>query len=86
MITDILLYFILFFNPMDDDFSKDNFLTKVFMETCGALNDSPEKTLFTVPFTVGQETLISSTELFYRHLSKPHLKTDKFMLQRTTFS
>lgn len=40
------------------------------------LNDFPEKTLFTAPFTVGQETLTSGTELFYRHLSQPHLKAD----------
>lgn len=24
----------LFFNPIDDDFSKDNFVTKIFIETC----------------------------------------------------
>lgn len=56
----------LFFNPMDGDFSKDNFVTKIFMKTCSILlNDSPEKTLFTAPFTVGQETLISRTEQNY---------------------
>ena len=36
----------LFFNPMDEDFSKDNFVTKVFMETCSILSGSPEKTVY----------------------------------------
>ena len=35
-----------FFNPMDDGFSKDNFVTKIFMETCSILSGSPEKTVY----------------------------------------
>lgn len=79
----------LFFNAMDGDFSEDNFVTKIFMKTCSILlNDSPEKTLFIAPFTVGQETLISRTELLYRHLSKPYLEADKqdLTLQRAILS
>lgn len=78
----------LFFNPMDGDFSKDNFV-KIFMKTCSILlNDSPEKTLFTAPCTVGQETLISRTDLLCGHLSKPLLEADKqdLMLQRAILS
>lgn len=37
----------LFFNPIDVDFSKDNFVTKIFMKTCSILlNESPEKTVY----------------------------------------
>lgn len=40
----------LFFNPMDGEFSKDNFVTKIFMKTCSILlNDSPEETRFLLP-------------------------------------
>lgn len=45
-----------FFNTIDDDFSKDNFVTKIFMKTCSILSTSPEKTLLTAPFIVSQDT------------------------------
>lgn len=73
---------------MDGVFSKDNFVTKISMKTCSPLNNSPEETVFAPPFMLGQETLISSTEVFYRHVSKPHLKADRqvLMLQKTILS
>lgn len=39
------------------------------------------------PLEWGQETLICSTELFYRYLSKPHLKADMWvpMLKKSYF-
>lgn len=71
-----------FLNPEDD-----KFVAKIFMGTCSTLKDSLEKTV-TVPFTVGQEIVISRRKLFYRHLLKLYLKADEWvlMLQRTTLS
>jgi hypothetical protein len=43
------------------------------------LKDSLEKTV-TAPFTVGRETVISRTALFYRHLLKLYLKADEWGL------
>lgn len=51
---------------------------------------SPLRKQFIAPFTVGQETGISRTKLFYRHFLKFCRKADEtldvLMFQRTTLS